>query len=86
VFYILSLTWRLLNLSVECNKTIYVFLWTSAKFSSFYFLLTFYRTWNTTRISHFWILIACEEVREFCYLINSPPHDVNCPPWPSLLF
>jgi hypothetical protein len=36
------------------------------------------------RIFQFWILITCECFHECCCFINSPPHDVNAPFWPSL--
>ena len=77
MFYILIVKWRLVNLSITCIKIIYVPLWTSASYSLYNFHHTFYLTWNTARILQFWILIACEELRECCCLNNSPPHDVN---------
>jgi len=86
MFYVLSLKWRLFNVSIACIKTIYVPRWTSASFSLFDFQHTFYITWNISRIPQLWILIACEHLREYCCLNNSPPHDVNGLNWPALFF
>jgi len=81
--HILSLTWRLLNLSIICIKPLMFLFGPHLHFPQ---LISTYvlSHMKCPRIFQFWILITCEYSHECCCLINSPTHDINAPLCPSL--